>query len=65
MNFGLFCLCALLYFWFFHKAAQHRKNPDQVFYLGNVAPAGRKYVWLAFAAWFVAIMMILRGILQR
>jgi hypothetical protein len=42
MTVGVFFLCLLLCSWFVHKAAQHRKDPDRVFYLGNVAPSGRK-----------------------
>jgi hypothetical protein len=57
MTVGVFYLCLLLSGWFVHKAAQHRKDPDKVFYLGNVAPSGRKYVWLAFLGMLVALIV--------
>lgn len=53
---GIFFLCLLCGAWFGHKASQHRKDPEQVFYLGNVAPSGRKYVWLGCLTWVVALI---------
>jgi hypothetical protein len=54
MIFGVWLLFSLLSGWFVRTAARHPKDPDKGFYLGNVAPSGRKYVGLAFLAFLVA-----------
>ena len=57
MTLGVFFLFLPLSSWLVHKATQHRKDPDKVFYLGNVAPAGRKYVWLAVLAFLLTVIV--------
>jgi hypothetical protein len=38
------------------KATQHRKDPNVLFYLGNVDKTGRKYVWAALLALLIALI---------
>jgi len=54
---AVFLFCLLCFAWFTYKLTQHLKNPKRLF-IGNVAPSGRKYVWLCFLAWLIATIAI-------